>query len=164
MSGKRRDKKGRILHPGEYQDESGRYSYKYKDFIGRRRTLYSWCLIPTDRTPEGKRKKKCLRDQIKELEKELSRGVWHDNMNVCELVERYLMTKTGVRHSTLSGYKTVQRTLASEPFGQVPIHKVKLSDAKLFLIKRKEKGKVIAPFIPFVEYYVQHFKWQLTMR
>ena len=107
MSGKRRDKKGRVLHPGEYQDESGRSSYKYKGMIGVRRTVYSWCLIPTDRTPQGKKKDKCLRDKIKDIEKELSRGVWHDNMNVCELVERYLMTKAGVRHSTRSGYKTV---------------------------------------------------------
>lgn len=141
MSGKRRDNKGRLLYPGEYQDAAGRYSYKYKDVIGVRRTVYSWRLIPTDRVPQGKKKDKCLRDKIKDIEKELSRGVWHENMNVCELVERYLMTKTGVRHSTRSGYLFVQNILKKEPFGQVPIHKVKLSDAKLFLIKLQRDGK-----------------------
>ena len=141
MSGKRRDNKGRLLYPGEYQDATGRYSYKYKDVIGVRRTVYSWRLIPTDRVPQGKKKDKCLRDKIKDIEKELSRGVWHENMNVCELVERYLMTKTGVRHSTRSGYLFVQNILKKEPFGQVPIHKVKLSDAKLFLIKLQRDGK-----------------------
>ena len=139
--GKRRDKKGRILHPGEYQDDSGRYSYKYKNMIGQRKTVYSWRLIPTDTTPQGKKKDKCLRDKIKDIEKELSRGVWHDDMIVCELVDRYLLTKTGVRHNTLANYKFVQNLLAKEPFGQVPIHKVKLSDAKLFLIKLQREGK-----------------------
>ena len=35
-------------------------------------------------------------------------------MTVCELVDRYLKTKTGVRHSTKQGYVTVQRLLAKE--------------------------------------------------
>ena len=38
-------------------------------------------------------------------------------MTVCELVDRYLKTKTGVRQSTRTGYVTVQRILAKEPFG-----------------------------------------------
>ena len=122
--GKRRDKKGRILHLGEYQDASGRYFYRYKDVIGKRRTVYSWRLIPTDRAPYGTRKDKCLRDKIREIEKEMSRGVWHDDMNVCELVERYLRTKTGVKHHTREGYVFVQNILQKEPFGQLPIYKV----------------------------------------
>ena len=72
--GKRRDKKGRVLHLGEYQEASGRYYYRYKDVIGKRRTVYSWRLIPTDRAPQGIKidcafatkseilKKKCLKE------------------------------------------------------------------------------------------------------
>ena len=37
-------------------------------------------------------------------------------MTVCELVDRYLKTKTGVRQSTKQGYVTVQRLLAKESF------------------------------------------------
>ena len=139
--GKRRDKKGRVLHLGEYQEASGRYYYRYKDVIGKRRTVYSWRLIPTDRAPQGTRKDKCLRDKIRDIEKEMSQGVWHDDLNVCELVERYLMTKNGVRHNTREGYVFVQNILQKERFGQLPIHKVKLSDAKLFLIKLQREGK-----------------------
>ena len=63
-------------------------------------------------------------------------------MTVCELVDRYLKTKTGVRQSTRTGYVTVQRILAKEPFGQKKIRTVKTSDAKLFLIKlQQEDGK-----------------------
>ena len=63
-------------------------------------------------------------------------------MTVCELVDRYLKTKTGVRQSTKQGYVTVQRLLAKETFGKKTIRSVKTSDAKLFLIKlQQEDGK-----------------------
>lgn len=63
-------------------------------------------------------------------------------MTVCELVDRYLKTKTGVRQSTKQGYVTVQRLLAKESFGKKTIRSVKTSDAKLFLIKlQQEDGK-----------------------
>lgn len=63
-------------------------------------------------------------------------------MTVCELVDRYLKTKTGVRQSTKQGYVTVQRLLAKEAFGKKTIRSVKTSDAKLFLIKlQQEDGK-----------------------
>lgn len=142
MKGKRRDKKGRILQPGEGQiKETGRYYYKYTDAMKKRKTVYSWCLIPTDKPPSGVRKDKCLRDKIKDIEREQSMGVWHDNTTVCQLVDRYLTTKTGVRQSTRGGYRTVQNILRKESFGQLPIYKVKLSDAKLFFIKLQREGK-----------------------
>ena len=63
-------------------------------------------------------------------------------MTVCELVDRYLKTKTGVRQSTKQGYVTVQRLLAKEAFGKKTIRSVKTPDAKLFLIKlQQEDGK-----------------------
>lgn len=63
-------------------------------------------------------------------------------MTVCELIDRYLKTKTGVRQSTKQGYVTVQRLLARESFGKKRIRSVKTSDAKLFLIKlQQEDGK-----------------------
>jgi integrase len=63
-------------------------------------------------------------------------------MTVCELVDRYLKTKTGVRESTKQGYVRVQILLAKEKFGSTKIRNVKISDAKLFLIKLKqEDGK-----------------------
>ena len=63
-------------------------------------------------------------------------------MTVCELVDHYLKTKTGVRQSIRTRYVAVQRILANEPFGQKKIRTVKTSDAKLFLIKlQQEDGK-----------------------
>lgn len=62
-------------------------------------------------------------------------------MTVCELVDRYLKTKMGVRQSTKQGYVTVQRVLAKEPFGKKTIRSVKTPDAKLFLIKLQQEDK-----------------------
>ena len=81
----------------------------------------------------------CL--SLRELEKqvntdlELLVNIVDGQMTVCELVDRYLKTKTGVRQSTKQGYVTVQRLLAKETFGKKTIRSVKTSDAKLFLIK-----------------------------
>lgn len=60
-------------------------------------------------------------------------------MTVCELVDRYLKTKTGVRQSSNQGYITAQRLLTKEAFGQKKIRTVKISDAKLFLIKLQQE-------------------------
>lgn len=73
---------------------------------------------------------------------EICLNIADGQMTVCELVDRYLKTKTGVRQSTRQGYVTVQRRLAKEPFGKKTIRSVKTSDAKLFLIKlQQEDGK-----------------------
>lgn len=52
-----------------------------------------------------------------------------------ELVEKYVSLKTGVRHNTVAGYKTVINILKKESFGRQRIDKVRLSDAKAWLIK-----------------------------
>ena len=58
---------------------------------------------------------------------------------VMELVDRYLSLKRGVRHNTVANYNFVRNVLAKEEFNAKRIDKVKLSDAKLFLIKIQEK-------------------------
>ena len=142
MSEKRRDKKGRLLFTGESQEESGLYVYKYTDSFGKRRKLTSWTLTNADPLPAGKRAKAPLREQIKEVQVALSKGIGNNDLNVLELVDRYLATQTGLRNNTIANHKTVRNTLAKEAFGYYKISKVKTSDAKLFLIKlQKEDGK-----------------------
>lgn len=138
---KRRDNKGRILQTGESQDPSGRYVYKYFDVFGKRKTVYSWRLTQSDVAPAGKKNDLPLREKVKQIQIELMRGISAEDMTVCELVERYLATKTGVKHNTAANYKFVQNVLAKETFGQKKINKIKLSDAKLFLIKLQDDGR-----------------------
>ena len=139
----RRDKKRRILRPGESVRINGKYQYKYQ-LDGKPHFLYSWKLEPTDNLPAGKKPCLSLREMEAQLDKELmSLANFTDGkMTVSELVARYVKTKTGVRESTKAGYVTVQRLLAREKFGSQQIKNIKISDAKLFLIKlQQEDGK-----------------------
>lgn len=140
--GNRRDSKHRVLRRGESILADGKYQFKYH-VNGKPHFVYSWRLEPTDKLPVGK--KPCL--SLRELEKQIGYDLDTQmdpvgkNITVMELVERYLRTKTGVRDSTCAGYRTVQRTLEKEPFGGKKISQVKVSDAKLFLIKLQSDGK-----------------------
>lgn len=141
MSEKRRDNKGRILKTGEHQEKDGRYSYRYIDSMGKRRIIRSWRLTNADITPPGKKVTPSLREQEQELQVQISKGIFPTGITVCELVERYITTKTGVTHNTKAGYKTVQNILEKEEFGHKQIDKVKFSDAKIFLIRLQENGR-----------------------
>lgn len=143
MNNKRRDNKGRILRSGEIQTSDGRYRYKYVDAFGETRYVYSWRLDRNDRTPTGKRKELSLREKEKQItadcfDKIVPAG---GNLTVLELVEKYISLKTGVRPSTEAGYRSVINLLKRETIGNVRIDKVKLSDAKIWLIQLQKNGK-----------------------
>lgn len=59
-------------------------------------------------------------------------------LTILELVEKYVSLKTGVRHNTVARYKTVINMLKKEDFGKWRIDKVRLSDAKAWLIKLQQ--------------------------
>lgn len=65
MSKKRQ--KRRVLEFGEYQSADGRYEY-----LGKPKYLYSWRLVESDLTPQGKKKKPALRTLKKQLGKDLA--------------------------------------------------------------------------------------------
>lgn len=140
--GSRRDSKHRVLRRGESIRADGKYQFKYH-INGKPHFVYSWRLEPTDKLPMGK--KPCL--SLRELEKQIGYDLDSQmdplgkNITVVELVDRYLKTKTGVRDSTRAGYKTVQRILQKEAFGGKKISQIKVSDAKLFLIKLQSDGR-----------------------
>lgn len=140
MSEVRRDNKGRKLFNGESQRKDGKYEYKYQDAWGKRKTVYSWKLTPTDRVPSGKRDDISLREKIKQIQKDLNSNITPDggNFTVLELVEKYISQKTGVRHNTRSNYKFVVNVIKKEAFGQKRIDKIKVSDAKEWLIKMQQ--------------------------
>lgn len=140
MSVKRRDKKGRVLRNGESQRADGRYAYKYIDGNGKPQFVYSWKLENTDKTPQGKRDDMCLRDKEKLIQKDLDDKIVPNGgeMTVLELVKKYVNQKTGVRHNTEANYNFVINVIKKEKFGSKRIDKVKLSDAKEWLIKMQK--------------------------
>ena len=89
MSEKRRDNRNRILRSGESQRKDGRYAYKYTDTFGKVQFVYAWKLVPTDKTPAGKRDGISLREKEKEIQKDLD--------------EVIILLGTGLRISELCG-------------------------------------------------------------
>ena len=120
----------------------GKYQFKYH-IAGKPHFVYSWKLEPTDKLPAGK--KPCL--SLRELEKQIGYDLESQldpmkrNITVNELVERYLSTKTGAKHSTVANYNFVKNILKKEEFSETKIANIKTSDAKLFLIKMQNDGK-----------------------
>ena len=114
-SGIRRDSKHRVLRRGESIRWDGKYQFKYH-VDGKAHFVYSWKLEPTDKLPAGK--KPCL--SLRELEKQIGYDLESQldpmkrNITVNELVERYLSTKTGAKHSTVANYNFVKNILKKE--------------------------------------------------
>lgn len=143
MSEKRRDNKNRILRTGESQEADGRYRFRYTDANGKRKSVYSWRLVATDSLPYGKRDNLPLREQEKIINRDLEDDILPDGggLTVLQLSKKYVATKTGVKHTTRAGYGTVLRLLERDPFGAKRIDRVRLSDAKEWLIKLQQVDK-----------------------
>jgi len=140
----RRDSRGRVLHTGEAQRPDGRYSFAYTDISGKRRFVYSNRLEKSDRTPPRGKKDLSLREKEEAIIAKHYNGIFDcgGDLTVYELVERYVSLKVGVRESTKAGYQTVLNILEKELFGSMRIDKVKISDAKAWLIKlQQEDGR-----------------------
>lgn len=137
---RRKDKKGRVLREGETVRADGRYAYTYTDLKGKRAFVYSWKLEETDPLPTGKRKCKALRELEREIQRDLSDKITPrgGDLTVNQLVEKYLLQKTGVKPTTRAGYTTVTNILKNQEFGYRRIDTIRLSDAKEFLIKLQQ--------------------------
>ena len=114
----RRDSKGRILRTGESQRKDGRYAYKYTDACGKTQFVYAWKLVPTDKTPTGKRDDISLREQVKEILRDLNDGIdtIGKKMTVCQLYARQNSHRKNVKRSTEKGREYLMSVLKSDPW------------------------------------------------
>lgn len=119
------------------------YEYKYLDNAGKRKSVYSWKLTASDPLPPGRKACVPLREKEKQIRKDLYEGLRYEggDITVLELVKKYVDQKRGVRHNTKANYNFVINIIAKEEFGQKRIDKVKLSDAKAWLIKLQDDGR-----------------------
>ena len=142
MWSKRRDNRNRILRTGESQRKDGRYAYKYIDTFGNPQFVYAWKLVPTDKTPAGKREDISLREKEKEIQKDLDDGIdtLGKKMTVCQLYAKQIRHRANVRHGTKQGRKQLMRILEEDSLGACSIESVKLSDAKEWALRMKDKG------------------------
>lgn len=106
MTEKRKDNRGRILRDNEHQRKDGKYEYKYF-YAGQRKTVYSWKLVPTDRTPAGKRDDLSLREKEKAIERDIADGIdtaRAAKMPLNELFQMYMDSKTKLKEKSRSKY------------------------------------------------------------
>lgn len=121
---KRKDRKGRILKPGESQRENGTYQFRYTDVYGERQYVYAKTLDE-------------LREKEEEINKALSCGIDYSkgDITVIELVERYLPIVGEVRYNTKVCHNFVLNLLKKEDFCYRKIRDIKISDAKAWILK-----------------------------
>ena len=158
MSEKRRDNRNRILREGEYQRTDGRYRFRYIDEDGNEKNVYSWRLDKNDPTPKGKKREPSLREKEKQIEADLFDHIVTNggNYTVLELVEKYVSLKTGVRHNTAAGYKTVTNILKKDAFGRQRICQTRRPGLSNF---SRWTAEDTVPFILSGAYSDRHSAW-----
>ena len=129
MRATRKDDQGRELRLGESQRKGGLYEYRYKDSVGKRHTIY-------DRDLDNLRIKEAEIQRVHDAGLDYAEG----DITVIELVRRYVSLKRTMRHNTQIGYQFVLSLLEKEAFGTRKIRSIKMSDAKLWLIKLFDDG------------------------
>lgn len=143
--GQKKDSKGRNLHQGEDQLKDGRYRYRYTDNYGNRKAVYSWKLVKTDKTPQGKKDGLCLREIEKNIENDIEDGIltyMADSTTVYEMILKYLSTKPQIANSTMQNYiHMVDKNIKDVKLGSMKLSEVKKSDIKKFYAYLYEEKK-----------------------
>lgn len=139
------DDKGRVFQNGEGQLKDGRYVYTYRDNLNNQQKAYSWTLLPSDRTPKGKRKGLSLREKEQQIQDDLKAGlsIAGRKMTVYELCLDYVKVKSPLmRENTVANYKTTLNIINSEAFGHYKIGDITKSMARRFLSHlQNEEGR-----------------------
>ncbi len=132
---KRKDSRGRTLKGGESQRSDGRYQYQYVGLDKKRYSVYSWCLLPSDKTPSGKRSDKSLREKEKEIQKSLLEGenLFRGNVTLDEMFDIYIKKKKHrgkpLTPNTIKNYTVMyNKHIRGSNLGKMNIQKIKKSN------------------------------------
>ena len=109
---------------------------------GKPQFIYSWKLVPTDKTPAGKRDDISLREKEAQIKKDLNDGIdtAGGKMTVCQLYEKKNSQRKNIKRATEKGRQYLMNALKNDPLGMRAIDTVKQSDAKEWAIRMSEKG------------------------
>lgn len=132
---KRKDAKGRNLKDGEIQQADGRYKFQYMDVNGTRRAVYSWRLLPTDRTPAGKRDDLSLREKEDEIASDRMDGIDGKaarKTTLNEMFDTYMAGKVNLKQSTRTNYLYMYKNYVRDAIGGRTLQSIKYSDVKRF--------------------------------
>ena len=126
----------------EDQRADGRYRYRYTDKYGKRRDIYAWKLVPTDKTPAGKKEDLSLREKIREIERDTMDGIdtYTSHSSVNELIEAYLKLKIQLAVTTKENYHHMwEKNIKDSFIGKARVCDVKKSDIQRFYAYLKEE-------------------------
>lgn len=132
----KKDSKGRNLKANEDQGSDGRYRYRYTDQYGKRRSIYAWRLVKTDRTPNGKKEDYCLREKEQQIQKDIMDGIDQysaSTVTVYDTIMRYIDLKPNLRATTKTNYINItNKNIKPSKLGMMKLCEVKKSDVKAF--------------------------------
>lgn len=138
----RRDKYKRVLRSSEYQRADGRYVYNYFE-NGKKKYLYSWTLVETDKPPAGKKKGKALRTLEMELEQRQAQGLVPDveDMTVKELIDLFIDYKSkGLRATTKRGYNSEKNRIEKTSIYNMRIQDLNVLQCKSWVYELADFG------------------------
>lgn len=127
----RKDNKGRKLRPGEYQDASKRYCFKWTDSNGKRRTVYSLTLQE-------------LREKEQQIQQDLADGI--DSIKASEMTLNsafgvYLESKANLRPTTRANYARMwSNRVENSDLGKMKVESIKKLHIDKFYIELKNEG------------------------
>lgn len=142
MSEKRKDSKGRLLKPGEGQRQDGKYYYRYNDIYGNRKTVYSWRLVVTDSIPAGKTDKVPLREQERQINRDLDDGLVIPNKKITldDLFSIH-MNMRRLANSTRENYLYMwERYIHNSVLAQLDIKDIRKSHISVFYKTMSDHG------------------------
>ena len=140
----KKDSKGRNLKSNESQLKDGRYRYRYIDKYGKRQAVYAWKLVPTDKTPIGKKEDISLREKIREIERDLSDGIdtYTSHSSVNDLIDKYLNLKIKLAVTTKNNYIHIwEKNIKDSFLGIMRICDVKKSDIQRYYVELYQEKK-----------------------
>lgn len=141
---KRRDNKGRVLRNGEVQRPDGKYMFRYTDSAGKRRTVYSWKLVSTDKLKEGQRESQALRDKEKRILKDLDDKIKTndaEHITINDLFCQFLEIRKDLKESTRCCYIDIYNKHVKPVIGSKPVGKIKSTELqKLYQSMVCDKG------------------------
>ena len=140
----KKDSKNRNLKPNESQLKDGRYRYRYTDKYGKRQAVYSWKLVPTDKTPIGKKEDLSLREKIREIEKDLVDGIntYSSHSLVNDLISSYLELKIKLAITTKNNYIHMwEKNIKDSFLGTMRVCDVKKSDIQRYYAELHQQKK-----------------------
>ena len=128
LSGKRKDRRGRVLKVGEAQRKDGTYAFRYT-YGGKRRDVYA-------RTLEELRRKEAA------IHRDMADGIDYTagEITVSELIDRYINLRRGLKQNSMRAYSTAVNRIHKDEFGKRKINTIKLSDAKSWFVKLHDEG------------------------